>query len=215
MAPILVEDALVLSGGKLRGKMMISTMSVEGRRYTSISKASTLMCQFLAGRRAKISPLKDSSVLQKLVKLRNAASRLNLSEVKTDSDEVGLDLHRPAPKLPKRPRYLKSQHKDIVNITVEGSPMAVLRGKGHEVVYVEVTTENMALLYRMFSNAAQASERVHDSEMDMSEMDMSEPNTPASKEELDQDLPQCTPTKHKVLTKKDSSPRGTKYMKRQ
>ena len=88
--------------------------------------------------------------------------------------------------------------------------MDVLARKGRDIVYVEVTTENMALLYRMVSTAAQASEQVHDSEMGMAA-----PNTPARKEDLDLDHPRCTPTKHKVLTKKDSSPRGTKYMKRQ
>ena len=82
--------------------------------------------------------------------------------------------------------------------------MTVLSGKGKEVVYVEVTTQNMALLHRMVSTAAHASEQVHDSEMDMSA-----PNTPARKEELDLDHPQRTPTKHKVSTKMDSSPRAT------
>ena len=86
--------------------------------------------------------------------------------------------------------------------------MAVLRGKGKDVVYMEVTTQNMALLHRMVSTKAQASEQVH-----YSGLDTSAPNTPAHEEVLDLDHSQRTPVKHKVSTEMDSSPTAARHFK--
>ena len=209
MAPPSVEWALVLSGGHLREKVVIPTVSIGGRHFTAVFKESPALCQFLSGQRPKLHPLKESVVFSDLSRLRNAASTVD-AEAGPDGgdalDDIGLDLAPESRR--RRPKYYRSKQKRIVDIKVEDSSMAVLSGKGQASVYMEVTTENMTLLHRLVSTSLQAL-----AQEDESVEEAPAPHTPSRHDDLGLGLVEHTPEKHsqgeqEVSTEAGCSDRG-------
>ena len=209
MAPPSVEWALVLSGGHLREKVVIPTVSIGGRHFTAVFKESPALCQFLSGQRPKLHPLKESVVFSDLSRLRNAASTVD-AEAGPDGgdalDDIGLDLAPESRR--RRPKYYRSKQKRIVDIKVEDSSMAVLSGKGQASVYMEVTTENMTLLHRLVSTSLQAL-----AQEDESVEEAPAPHTPSRHDDLGLGLVEHTPEKpsqgeQEVSTEAGCSDRG-------
>ena len=197
MAPPSVEWALVLSGGHLREKVVIPTVSTGGRHFTAVFKESSVLCQFLSGQRPKLHPLKESVVFTDLSRLRNAASTIDAEECAdggdpgdaSQLDDIGLDLAPESRR--RRPKYYRSKQKRIVDIKVGDSSMAVLSGKGQASVYMEVTTENMTLLHRLVSTSLQAL-----AQEDESVEEAPAPHTPSRHDDLGLGLVEHTPEKH-------------------
>ena len=142
----------VLTGCCLREAAVLHTEEVAERFFVRRSKSDSTLTRFLTGKRAKVHPLKDSSLFSELVLLRNEAGAqleplvMGLSE---EVDDLGLDLveddgHR-------RKRGYSKLPSRIVTISLGGSAVAVLSGYGNLDVYMEATNENMAILHRAVS----------------------------------------------------------------
>ena len=68
-----VSSALALEGGCLTRPILLPTVEFAERHFVRLSRGNSALMKFLTGRRSKLSPMKDSSLFEKLACLRNDA----------------------------------------------------------------------------------------------------------------------------------------------
>ena len=148
-----VELKLVLSGGCLTEPGVLCPKKVAGRSFVRLSKSDSTLTHFLTGLRAKLHPLRDSSLFRELVVLRNSASAPPEPLGQSDEvDDLGLDQDEDKKASHRRKSGCSKLPERILNISFGGSTFSVLSGHGHLDLYIEATTENMGMLHRFVSS---------------------------------------------------------------
>ena len=163
MVAVSLHAALVLTGGGLKEPEILSTREVDGRQFVRLSRSDSTLTRFLVGRRAGLHPLKDSSLFQELVAMRNSVSKTSCDEEPVEDskdhidDDLGLD------SVPEKQKSDVGYSKipiHTVQIVLENKHVNVLSGFGLRDVCMEATSGNMDMLYRMVSTELQKAKPV-------------------------------------------------------
>ena len=128
-------------------------VTVENRPFVRLSKLDSTITRFFTGKWAKSYPMKNSSTFRDLVTLRNRTSmEPDMEPGGGRLDDLGLDEEMPRKRSTPNARVPIR----IVEISIDGVAVSVLSGCGHLDLRMELTTENMSMLYRKVSTELKA-----------------------------------------------------------
>ena len=165
LAPPVVEVCPILKGGLLKRPVVPSIKFEDGRHWIELAKENTYLTLFLTGKCYSKRPLMKTTVFKQLVVSRNAASRARTSVPTDEGDEgvEGLGLDDAVPVRRKRQRYHGidggaaepfvvaeyDRKASAMSLSDDGALWVphVLRGSSNQTVFLEFTTENMAVLF--------------------------------------------------------------------
>jgi hypothetical protein len=161
LAPPVVEVCPILKGGFLKRPVVPSLKFEDGRHWIELAKENTCLTCFLAGQCYSKRPLMNTTVIKQLGASRNAACRAS-----TTGDEgvegLGLDDAVPPPHKRRRSDGICDGSPGpfvVVEYDCKASASSlsddgavwephVLRGSSNMTVFLEFTTENMAVLFK-------------------------------------------------------------------
>ena len=174
----------VLSGGHLlRPTAVTDTKEVDGVQYINIAKHNDVLCHFLFRRRACVRPWASLELPRTLRALRNVASAsvpVEQEEEEAADDgvlDLGLDDVAPPPKRLKASASVAMG--SPITICHNEWSLKVLSGRGYTDVYMELTEENMNLLFNVVKcELAQAPEASAESKKEAFAVSPPSPGSP-------------------------------------
>ena len=209
MSHAVIQPVLALDGGCLTRPALLPTVEFGGRSFVRLFRGNHTLMRFLTGKRAKLSPMKDSSVFERLASLRNDASRSSTASADSAAvDGLGLD-DEVSTRLSERTLRRKVRRESlvptsIVEIHVGGQSICVLSGRGRAPVCMEATGPNMCALHHLVStelsarrleqsDLAAASEAPNADALELGLADALEPGLLDAQESDSSDPAPCTP----------------------
>ena len=164
MCSAVVQPAFSLEGGYLDRPVLHPTTPLGARAFVQVHRRNHALMKFLTGTRSKLSPLQGLPLFEKLLVLRNDATRKHGRTINQDPtaavDDLGLDEGGPT-KLSLRAEVRLAQRESmvptcIVAIHIEGKSFSVLSGRGREPVFMEATSQQMSTLHDLVSTELDA-----------------------------------------------------------
>ena len=159
MCSAVVQPAFSLEGGYLDRPVLLPTTPFGARAFVQVHRRNHALMKFLTGTRSKLSPMQGLPLFEKLLVLRNDATRKHGRTINQDPtaavDDLGLD-QGVSTKLSARGQVRLAQRESmvptcIVAIHIEGKSFSVLSGRGREPVFMEATSQQMSTLHDLVS----------------------------------------------------------------
>jgi hypothetical protein len=157
LAPPVVEVCPILKGGMLKRPVVPSLKFEDGRHWIELAKENTCMTCFLTGQCFSKRPLMNTTVIKQLGASRNVACKASVGDEGVDG--LGLDDAVPSPRKRRKSDDVCGEPGPFVVLEYDCKASSlsdggavwephVLRGSSNMTVFLEFTTENMAVLFQ-------------------------------------------------------------------